>query len=151
MEKYTKNTEPLCRFGPGGDFTYDWRLEQKEISAPSNILSKTLNSLNEIINSFSALNLDKNTFFETISDIKGTFAHAQTSTHSLSTELVENNSSFSDQPLLFTDDGGISTGAWNKPKYRIRTHCRTAKKRTARNLTGQSSLFENNFENAKSA
>jgi hypothetical protein len=86
--------EPLCKFGPGGDFIAVW---QPELVARS---SKTDNTVDS--------------------------APATT---------IEDSGVLPREPMLFPDNSRIGSRIKHKPKYRVRTYRRAAKKRPAFRLS----------------
>ena len=160
-----KQAEPLCKFGPGGDFTSIWQPEISESSISSNWLVKLLASVVEVIavlidlkryspyvhlrNDFSSNELTvchkehvKNAFENTTSiDTDNTSP----------TPATEIGGILPKDPLLFPDLGRNGIRIKHKPKHRIRTYHRTAKKRIAISPSKQSSLFESQFKSARTA
>ena len=60
------------------------------------------------------------------------------------TSGIEADSPIPGQALLFGNDRGTGKRVKRKPKYRIRTYRRVAKKRAAEQIEGQGTLFEVN-------
>jgi hypothetical protein len=157
--------EPLCKFGPGGDFTYVWQPEIPESSISSSWLVKLLTSVVEVIavliglkrhgpyvhlrNDFSSNEL-------TVSckeHVKNAFENptALDTDNTSPTPVAEVGGLLSKDPLLFPDLGRNGIRIKHKPKHRIRTYHRTAKKRVAISSSKQSSLFESQFKSARTA
>lgn len=141
--------EPVCRFGPGGDFVFDWSpRDLKSSQLSEKYLSKFLSSLNEIMTAL--LGSDLNTTSRENSEYVVENQTGQPA-YSTTNAVVKSDSRLSGQPMLFSDDSRISIAAEHKPKHRIRTYHRTAKKRTSVSFTDQGSLFEADFKSAKTA
>jgi len=157
--------EPVCRFGPGGDFISVWPLESARAIQPSpNRLAKLLTSLSEIITALLGSEFDTATV---PTDIRRRTNHlfaekeksedavgnnkADKPAHATPATIIKSHSRFSGEPVLFADDWRIGLRTGHKPKHRIRTYRRTAKKRPAFGLSGQVSLFETNFKSARTA
>ncbi len=156
-------TEPLCKFGPGGDFVYFW--PAKPGMKPSS-LTKLLNKLVPIVAAQPQHKPQQQephiaqTPAEPITQIiasKEEFENAANNntgdktTHPAPATIIKGDSIFTGQPMLFPDDSRTRKRADHKPKHRVRTHRRTAKKRHTAGLAGQGSLFEANFKSAKTA
>lgn len=151
-----KQTEPVCRFGPGGDFSSVWppqsqpplvRRSVSEVGKKQPV--KLLGRLNEIITtllgSTCGLATSKENLEYVVESSSGKPAYSSP------TAVIKSDSRFSGRPLLFPDDCRIGLGADNKPKHHIRAYRRTAKKRPAVTFAGHGSLFETNFKSAKTA
>lgn len=164
--RFDKPTEPVCKFGPGGDFTSFWPGEPSRLSEPApNSLAKVLSSIAEIISMMlgsepyktSALTevarsyLDKNPAEEVKKEYEHKNSSAERPAYTTSATIIKSDSFFSDQPRLFTDNRRISIRAVHKQKHRIRTCRRASKKKTSFSVPGQGSLFEANFKGTKTA
>jgi len=164
--RLNKQIEPVCKFGPGGDFVSAWPKEPTSSLKPApNRLAKLLNSIAEIINATLGSEFDSVT--EVPTDIapqanrilyqeeKLKYAvknsEANEPPHTTSATIIKSNSPLSGEPMLFADDWGVGSRVGHKSKHRIRTYRRTAKKRHALSLPGQGSLFEADFKSAKTA
>jgi hypothetical protein len=140
-----KQIEPVCRFGPGGDFVSVWPPKTSQPPPPSKkLLAKVLGSLNEIITTLRSSTSKEN--LEYVVESK-----AGKPAYSTPTTVIKSDSRFSGQPILFTDDCRISIGTGHKPKHHIRAYHRTAKKKPVISFAGHGSLFETNFKSAKTA
>ena len=161
-DRRNNNIEPVCRFGPGGDFTTVW---------PKNAIQSTLpapNSLTSVLNKV-ALILN-NSLSAAACSAAGTVQHSVnkpggegTKTNAdkpirsdkpVDTEAdrtAAGNIKFPGQQLLFADDSRAGKSVRHKPKHRIRAHHRAAKKGTAFAVAGQGSLFDDNLKSAKTA
>ncbi len=161
-----KQIEPICRFGPGGDFISVWPDELKEYPQPStNHLAGLLNWLSEITTALLGSGFEPTTAgpeniqaaADRILCQKGKLEYAVENNkadkpaHSTPTTTIKSDSLFSGQPILFADNRRISLRTGCKPKHSIRAYRRTAKKSPAPGLPGQGSLFEADFKSAKTA
>ncbi len=156
--------EPLCRFGPGGDFVRGWppQLEGQTHLLHSG-LGRVLASLSLIINK-----LRHQEQFETgaavvegpSSGFSGAAAITELSTENDHDEgtidpetdsIATSNSEFSVEPLLFADDIRVGVRIGHKPKHHVRAHRRASKKRHGIGISGQGSLFDANGQSARIA
>jgi hypothetical protein len=136
-----KQSEPVCRFGPGGDFVSVWPPQSQLLKKqPVNLLSR----LNEIIAS-----LIGSTSKENLEYVVETSAGKPA--YSSPTAVIKSDSRFSGRSLLFPDDCRIGLAAGHKSKHHIRAYRRTAKKRPAIAFASHGSLFEPDFKSAKTA
>jgi len=156
-------SEPLCKFGPGGDFVSYW--PPKPGMRPST-LTDLLNKLIPIVkaaaaqqaqphqSNIMAASTDQKQHIispkeqfgnEASRDPDDKPANAPTAT------IINGDTLFSGQQMLFPDDSRTRRPAKHKPKHRLRAHRRTAKKTLAAGLPGQGSLFEADFKSAKTA
>jgi hypothetical protein len=163
--KNEKN-ESICRFGPGGDFSYNWPGKSiNKSTPPPNSLNKLLGTIAEIINVVLGSDLYSSTTVSSMicpktnqvlcrkEKIEYAVKNNKTdkSTYSKTTTIIKSNSSIPVQQLLFADDCGAGSTTEHKPKHHIRTHKRASKKRSVIGLQGQSTLFEDNLKSARSA
>ena len=162
-----KNSQakPLCKLGPGGDFVTVWQPQPSSSSGPSNHLVKFLTSTVEIVTMLLGLNRNspcvgsKSAYYfsECVVCQKEEATNAVSSSNLCSTidpapaTITEDTRPFSREPMLFPDHSGIGVRTKHKPKHRVRTRSRAAKKRLALRLSEQSSLFELGFKSAKTA
>lgn len=160
-----KEFEPLCRFGPGGDFINDWPGDYADLSKlSSNRLGRILNSLSEIIAALlssehirpATAQIEERSLREAAAAQKektdyGSESESSTSDHTPPIRVIKSNSQLPGEPLLFADDWRISGTTANKPKHRIRTHHRTSRKRASIRLTRQGTFFESDFKGARTA
>ncbi len=169
-----RQVEPLCKFGPGGDFVAAWHPEPLEISEMSNRFVRLLESVFEVV----AVLLEKGSGTFCRNGPEGA-SHKKYLTPFLPNDLIvfdrekvindaeirrigdkayakaiaaaENGRAFSAEPTLFPDLGGNGVRAKHKPKHRIRAYRRVAKKGSALRFGKQGSLFEGQFPSAKTA
>ena len=147
------NENPLCRFGPGGEFVTDWPLKKTNLAdSASNPLAKVLVTiaemigatinpelLNEIEGPYDIENEHLNEMKEKSS---GAGQQYNRTDHAASTAGSQSNWLVSGEPMLFANDSRGSQAVKRKPKYRIRAPHRTPKKRVHRQIAGQGTLFE---------
>jgi hypothetical protein len=158
-----KKNEPLCRFGPGGDFVWSWEPEQPPLEhSRSGAIVELVRCIIETISALLSLELANDDTGlnhrgglilhskETISD------EYYDSRDSVLIDTEKNpasqiNTQFPGKQMLFPDFRGTGLKAWHKPKHGIRAHRRTAKKRTPVSLSGQGTLFDPNAQSARTA
>lgn len=161
----TRQVEPLCKFGPGGDFAVAWQPEPPEVFAMANRPLRLLSAALEVLvvmlgfkrtdahiswrnhaRSSEVIDFDREKARNAAEDSKlGDTAHAPPTT------VADNGGAFSGEPMLFPDIGGDGIRVKHKPKHRIRTYRRVAKKGSALRFVQQGSLFEGQFRSAKTA
>ena len=127
--RLNKQIEPVCRFGPGGDFISVWPSEPQRFS----LASKNIPFRKEIL------------------EYTAGTTRANGPAYPAPATVIKGDSLFPDEPMLFTDDWRVGLRAGHKPKHHIRAYRRAVKKRPALVLAGQGSLFDANFKSAKTA
>jgi hypothetical protein len=143
-----KQIEPVCRFGPGGDFVSNWPPQNKR---PAKLLSRLNEIITSLIGSTSKENLEYVVETNAGKSAGGRdFAIGEPS-YSSPTAAIKSNSRFSGRPLLFPDDCRTGSAADNKQKHHIRAYRRAAKKRPLIVFAGRGSLFEADLQSAKTA
>ena len=148
--RINNQTEPVCKFGPGGDFVSVWPPQSSELPQPSsNSLTKLLTSLREII--AASLGSDFNTAPKESLEYAVENNKAHKPAYPPTTAAAKSDLLLSGQPMLFPDHCRISLRTDHKPKHHIRASHRTAKKRPPLCLSGQGSLFEPDRKSAKTA
>jgi len=161
----TRQVEPLCKFGPGGDFEVAWRPEPPEIVATLNRPLRLLSAVLEVLvvmlgfrRTGAHISWTNHACGREVIDFDREKAKnaAQNSklgrtAYAPATTVAENGGAVSPEPMLFPDLGGDGVRAKHKPKHRIRTHRRVAKKGSALRFAEQGSLFEGQFQSAKTA
>jgi hypothetical protein len=162
-EYYNQNKEPVCRFGPGGEYSFAWPDKEQDTAKYQSSLMNVLLTLRDILYATlssgaepnysiceSAVNTNRIKLLE-----KGLTQYVPDSSeekpHTPAIANIKSHCQVSEQQLLFSDDSRISIGTVGKQKHRIRTHRRAAKKRTSHSFTGEGSLFEPDFKSAKTA
>ena len=164
--RVNKEVEPVCIFGPGGDYVCVWPPRFAASPEPSSSrLRKLLGLLREIITAVlgSELNVPSAVSSSGRGVPEKTFAEEERVPYAIEnnkadrgaypspTAIIESGRRFCSEPMLFADDwgGGVRTG--RKPKHGIRAYRGTAKKRHGFSLPGQGSLFEADFKSARTA
>lgn len=130
-----KEFEPVCRFGPGGDFVSIW---PESSGAQQSRLLKVLACLNEIIAGVLGSEFDRPS---------AAVPRAQPIPTVRFGQLQKSQA----QPMLFPDDSRIGLRAAHKPRHRIRTHRRTVKKRPRIGPDEQGLLFASDIKIARTA
>lgn len=151
--------EPICKFGPGGDYVRTWSPKTAgkadPVGAVENPLRKVLERLADIIGanvniaSVSGIEVDgpreiaareivseEREEDHVAADNKSGTGNAETIGDAQAPPAVRA------EPLLFADDSRIGSGGRRKSNYRIRAHRKTARKRAAQKIDGQGTLFE---------
>ncbi len=149
MNSGKNKNEPVCRFGPGGDFVSEW--PPQDLQAPQlskKYVSKLFSSLNVIITALLGSELNTTSKENSEYVVETT---AGEPAYSAPNTVAKSDSRFSGQSMLFPDDSRIGLADAHKPKHRIRAYHRAAKKRPAISFADQGSLFEADFKSAKTA
>jgi len=148
-----ENWEPLCKFGPGGDYVRKWPREKVvKRAGDEKVLGKLLSTIAEIIGATVNPELMEELqgqyeveLLEEIKivkeELKGAGKHEGTDNASTTKSAGAGGGTGAGE-LLFADDRRSSKRARRKPHYRIRTYRRAAKKRSGREYEGQGTLFE---------
>ena len=146
--------EPLCKFGPGGDFVTNWpEGSYKRRERIDNPLGRVLEAIADIIGATVKPELiseitqktdikrliNANTERE---DITSAAEESSGANHAETTGGAEADSTIRGEPMLFADDRGTCRRVRRKPNHRIRTYHRASKKRTADKFDGQGTLFD---------
>lgn len=140
-----KQNEPICRFGPGGDFVWVWPRERLvSPQAEAGGLGRLLGRLNEIMFKLLGSEEDKSEYVNENSK-------ADSETYAASATVIRANRQLQREPMLFSDDWGAGVGTGSKPKHRVRTHRRASKKRPSLRVWGQGSLFDADLRSARTA
>ena len=144
--------EPICRFGPGGDFVSVWPPQSQPLKKqPAKLLSRLNEIITSLIGSTSKENLEYVVESSTGKSAGGRDFAMGEPAYSTPTAAIKSDSRFSGRTLLFADDCRTGFGTDNKPKHNIRAYRRTAKKRPVISFADHGSLFEANFKSAKTA
>ena len=142
------DSHPVCRFGPGGDFSYSWLPDNDFMGHKANRLTNILRSIAEIITAVaSPENISARK--ENLDDINKKQFRPQDYAQTI--RIAQSDLKLHKEPMLFSDDIGTGRPTEHKPKHRIRTHRRTPKKAVTDSLPGQSTLFDCNLQGAKTA
>jgi len=144
--------DPVCRFGPGGDFVRPWPCN------PEDYLQQSQSPLTRLLCSIAKMVGTNNVQAE---DVRNNYPIGEDENEPVQTNNCranspadtnpQDNSEFCGQILLFADDRRVGKQAEHKPKHRIRAHRRTAKKRPALRIAAQGSLFKADSQSAKTA
>ena len=157
-----RQVEPLCKFGPGGDFVAAWEPEPPE---RPDVLARLLGSAVQALAAAFGLKragadvpLSSN-FYPNEPTVRHTEklndaienSTARDSTDAASAPATANGSPFPGEPLLFPDLGRNGLRIRHQPKHRVRAPRRAAKKGPAFRIPKQGSLFEGQLARAKIA
>ena len=148
------NDQPLCRFGPGGDYVSDWTV-QSVSSAHSNAgkLGKVLAALGDIIgatlNPQMLENMQADIELQTeaihkmaLERIEGDDRISAIADNTKTADSTKTDSRLRGKTMLFSDDWGTGRKAQRKPHHRIRAHSGTSRKRAGNQIKRQGTLFE---------
>ncbi len=144
--KSNRQPEPLCKFGPGGDFISTWPALTYKMT--KNPLAKLIDSLGEIT---AAITGSRPNISIEESFLYADKANDDQSAYTPSVTATKSDSVVPGEPLLFPDDFRIGRDLKHQSKHRLRAYRRTAKKESAVSLPGQSSLFAADLRSARSA
>ncbi len=151
--------EPICKFGPGGDYVRTWSPKTTgkgdPVGAVENPLRRVLERLADIIGanvnmaSVSGIGVEgpreigaceivneEREEDQVAADNESPTGNAETIGDAGAHPAVRA------EPLLFADDSRVGSGGRRKSNYRIRAHRKTARKRAAPKIDGQGTLFE---------
>ena len=157
-----RQSEPLCKFGPGGDFVAAWEPEPSE---RLETLARLIGSTVEVLTAaFGLKRTGANTSLSSnFCPNEPTVRHteitndaienstARDSTDAASAPAFADDSTFSAEPLLFPDLVRNGIRIKHKPKHHIRASNRAAKKGAAFRIPKQGSLFEGQLARARIA
>ena len=154
--------EPLCKFGPGGDFVAVWQPELTQTRALPRPLAGVLAGAVEIVAAIIGLNRrsdpvgsnaasseDKLTgcYEERIANAVES-RETRDTTDASPVSASEDGGVLSGEPMLFPDLGRDGIRTEPKPKHRLRARHRAAKERPALRLAQQGTLFDVDFASA---
>src|SRR4030042_5795679 len=127
-----KQIEPLCRFGPGGDYISFWPGQAIEpLGFFATRVGKIVHSANEVLHALVGCGFDLNPSQGSGGQIQEQFVQRKEkaeygvgydpdrAAYAPSITTVKGDSPVSEEPMLFTDDRRIIFPAGNKPKNRI--------------------------------
>jgi hypothetical protein len=155
--------DPICKFGPGGDFVSEWPVRgNKSPIAMENPLSKVLATIAEMIGTKIPPEL------LTVKDVKPDTSikkliksnlekekqpgeKSSRTNNASSTAGTKANSKLRGQPMLFSDVRRACRTVRRKSHYRIRTYRSSSRKRTSQQFKGQGTLFEINGSSQSAA
>lgn len=162
MPNRKRDTEPLCKFGPGGDFVAAWEPEPPE--HPEMIARLLGTAVDAIAAAFGLKQAGADIYpANNVCPTEQNFRHrekpndeinistAKDSTDAATAPAPANDCPFPREPLLFPDLSRNGIRIKHKPKHRIRTSHRVAKKGAAFRIPKQGSLFEGQFTRARIA
>ena len=148
--------EPLCKFGPGGEFVAAWQPRLAEDSALLNPLTRLLAAAVEI--AAVVLGLRRTSAFVQFGNIsraeepadnhtekiRNAIEHSRTfgATDPPAAPVIKDGRRFSRESLLFPDVRRNGRRAEDKPKHHIRAYRGAAKKGAAVRLFKQGTLFD---------
>jgi hypothetical protein len=139
--------DPVCRFGPGGDFIQTWPCNPEDyLQHSQSPLTKLLCSISKLISS-----TEQAQAAQTNSKARDRNGESQNGCNAATVTDSKDDNDVCGQVLLFADDSRNRRAAQYKPKHRIRTYSRTAKKRPALRLASQGSLFKADAQSVKTA
>ena len=150
--------QPLCKFGPGGDYVYNWPGENPPLTtAGGNSLGRVIGALAQIIgatiNCELLSELQSNAAAEIKDAVKAKLPKEKTESankkpprpnYSATIRGAKESKTFPTQPMLFADNGRTCRKVRHKQTHRLRAHRRPSRKRTPCKIKGQSTLFEIN-------
>jgi hypothetical protein len=151
-----RQVEPLCKFGPGGDFVSAWEPKPSE---RAEVVPRLLISAVEALAAAFGIkratpiirpNEQTERHTEKVNDAieNGTTSD---STDAASAPAPANDNTLSREPLLFPDLVRNGIRIKHKPKHHIRASRRATKKGAAFRVPKQGSLFEGQFPRARIA
>ena len=156
-----RQAEPLCKFGPGGDFVAVWEPKPSERpDAPARLLgSAVLSSAFRVLRHAARRTKNENNLCPNEPTVRNTEkpndeienSTARDSTDAAPAPAPASGGPFSGEPLLFPDLSRNGIRIKHKPKHRIRASRRVAKKGAAFRIPKQGSLFEGQFTRARIA
>ena len=158
-----ESNEPLCKFGPGGDFVTNWpEGNYKRRERIDNPLGRVLGAIADIIGAtvkpelISELthkpDIKRLINANTESEDKASAAPKTSQpNHAETISGTKADSTIRGEPMLFADDRGTGRRVRRKPNHRIRAHRRTAKKRSSDKSSGQGTLFDLNAKSQSAA
>ena len=157
--------EPLCKFGPGGDFVALLQPERIEPCQLLNPLMRILSAVGEVIAVFLGLRHNDASIrpggapaLNELADCyKEKIVHADTNSKACHTtdpapaSASDDGGAIPGESMLFPDLRRNGVRIEPKPKHRLRAHHRAAKKRSALRFAEQGTLFDVEFASAKIA
>jgi len=152
-----KPKEPVCIFGPGGDFVSLWPRGSIVRRKPEDEkLTRIVGSLGEIIYRLltSAEVGRRVRLAGELSGQNGKVEYASRPSNAVKAaysspgSVVKSDCEFSGEPMLFADDWRVGVRVRHKPKHHVRAHRRTSKEKAVSIVAGQGTLFEINLKSA---
>lgn len=149
------NNSAICRFGPGGEYLYNWPPSDYQYKLPvQDKLTRVLMTISGIIGDFVKYSPDTVDQLEATETVSGNLKNGKSTllaTNAAPAADIKSYQHFSKQQMLFSDDCGVGESNINKPKHNIRAHRKVTRKGPALHIAGQNTLFDDNFKSAKSA
>jgi hypothetical protein len=163
--KVGDDKQPLCKFGPGGEYVYNWPGENADLAnANKNALGKVLRALAQIIgatiNCELLAELQSDAAAEIKDAVKDKLPKEKTESaykkhtkpnYSPTIRGAKANKTVPAQPMLFGDNGRTCRRVRHKQTNRLRAHRRTSRKKTPCQIKGQGTLFEINGKSQSAA
>ena len=150
----SKAQEPICRFGPGGEYENIWPGESQQSESK---LIRILGSLAEIITGLlgspynAAPQGTPHPVVEEEITQDGVADRIHRDAYAASVTVASGRRRLPGQTILFPDDWRTGAATAPKPKHYLRAHRAVAKKRPALSLAGEGSLFESDLQSARIA
>lgn len=144
------SNQPLCKFGPGGDYTRTWPPQPiGETAAIENPIGKLLGTIGEIISATVKPELIGEITAgyaisgpNKIKPYKETSQREPTADNAKTAKSAKPGIGPGTKQLLFADDSRSRNRTRRKPNNRVRAHRRVAKKRAHHKDNRQGTLFE---------
>ena len=157
----TSRIGPVCRFGPGGEFTSTWPADwANPADQPKNPITKLLNVLAGVADMLrgqeSHPNIEIIGPMEIVAGQEIPIYELQErrtdiADYTTAGPVAGHDNQVSGQPGLFADDWRAGETIKHKPNHRVRAHRAVAKKRTCFAPAESRTLFELDFKGAKTA
>jgi len=143
--------QPLCRFGPGGDYTKDWPLRGEAVKRENeNPIGKVLSVIADIIGATvspetlaemqSQVDVEIKSY--NIAKLEGSKVEQSKPDNPKTAGSSKRHRPVRGQTMLFSDDRRDSARAKRKPHNRIRAYRRPSRKKASHQIEGQGTLFE---------
>ena len=155
---YNGKNSPVCRFGPGGEFSYDWPMEKSSCPDP---LGKVLQAIAKIIGTVTDELLTSRNEYENalalpdagqIINMEDKIGSDMSDKSDAATDAdAKADRKLAKEPMLFDNDTGIGNIAGNKQTNRVRARRGIKRKRPSFGTVRQGSLFEHYSQSAKVA
>lgn len=139
MSLDTKLNMPLCKFGPGGDFRWDYTPQID--NNRQGVFAPVAEAVKFVIKSIS-YRLPVCSGENEIVQEQHSFERQNREFNTGKIRDTENIPSLSEQQAIFSDNARVVRAASKEPRHRVRALRRTPRKRFTVCLSGQSPLFE---------
>ena len=161
-KRFKNSSDPLCKFGPGGEFTSDWPANADRKPASVNSIGKVLSTIAgmigatiypELLAEIENETAIEMTVYRQMAKEKTSSARKQFASfgNTPSAQRTQGDRLHPGQSMLFADDCRGSRKTKRKSQHRIRTCRRVTKKKTSDRVKGQGSLFENHSSSQSAA